>query len=96
MLMFMYFVLLVGSGVFQVHFFAAREMENSSTWTVEKRNTTRIDSDRDFDFKHEAGCLSIIVLGASGDLAKKKTFPALFNLYRQVYVSFVVSSADFL
>lgn len=32
----------------------------------------------------ETGCLSIIVLGASGDLAKKKTFPALFNLYRQV------------
>ncbi|CAI0456774.1 unnamed protein product [Linum tenue] len=31
----------------------------------------------------ETGCLSIIVLGASGDLAKKKTFPALFNLYRQ-------------
>jgi Glucose-6-phosphate dehydrogenase, NAD binding domain len=32
----------------------------------------------------EMGCLSIIVLGASGDLAKKKTFPALFNLFRQV------------
>mgnify|MGYP002775723754 CR=1 FL=1 len=28
--------------------------------------------------------LSIIVFGASGDLAKKKTFPALFNLYRHV------------
>jgi glucose-6-phosphate 1-dehydrogenase len=32
----------------------------------------------------ENGSLSIIVLGASGDLAKKKTFPALFNLYKQV------------
>lgn len=32
----------------------------------------------------EMGCLSIIVLGASGDLAKKKTFPALFNLFQQV------------
>jgi glucose-6-phosphate 1-dehydrogenase len=30
------------------------------------------------------GCLSVVVLGASGDLAKKKTFPALFNLYKQV------------
>ncbi|GFP84955.1 glucose-6-phosphate 1-dehydrogenase cytoplasmic isoform [Phtheirospermum japonicum] len=30
----------------------------------------------------ETDCLSIIVLGASGDLAKKKTFPALFNLHR--------------
>lgn len=27
--------------------------------------------------------LNIVVLGASGDLAKKKTFPALFALYRQ-------------
>ncbi|XLR58726.1 hypothetical protein S83_009398 [Arachis hypogaea] len=31
----------------------------------------------------ETGSLSIVVLGASGDLAKKKTFPALFHLYRQ-------------
>ncbi|KAL4573288.1 hypothetical protein LXL04_020088 [Taraxacum kok-saghyz] len=31
----------------------------------------------------ETGCLSIIVLGASGDLAKKKTFPDLFHLYHQ-------------
>lgn len=30
------------------------------------------------------GCLSLVVLGASGDLAKKKTFPAIFNLYKQV------------
>ena len=35
----------------------------------------------------EAACLSIVVLGASGDLAKKKTFPALFKLYRQVFLS---------
>jgi hypothetical protein len=32
------------------------------------------------------GTLSIIVLGASGDLAKKKTFPALFNLFRQGFL----------
>lgn len=25
--------------------------------------------------------LSIVVLGASGDLAKKKTFPAIFTLF---------------
>ncbi|KMZ58192.1 glucose-6-phosphate dehydrogenase [Zostera marina] len=31
-------------------------------------------------------CLSIIVLGASGDLAKKKTFPALFNLYNKGFL----------
>ncbi|KAL1590537.1 Glucose-6-phosphate 1-dehydrogenase [Cladosporium halotolerans] len=29
---------------------------------------------------------TIIVLGASGDLAKKKTFPALFGLYRNAYL----------
>ena len=34
-------------------------------------------------FPSELGCraLSIVVLGASGDLAKKKTFPALFQLF---------------
>lgn len=32
----------------------------------------------------ETGSLSIVVLGASGDLAKKKTFPALYHLYKQV------------
>jgi glucose-6-phosphate 1-dehydrogenase len=30
--------------------------------------------------------LSIIILGASGDLAKKKTYPALFDLYRHGYL----------
>ncbi|KAG0623847.1 hypothetical protein M758_3G206500 [Ceratodon purpureus] len=32
------------------------------------------------------GGLSIVVLGASGDLAKKKTFPAIFNLYKQGFL----------
>lgn len=31
-------------------------------------------------------CLSIVVLGASGDLAKKKTFPALFHLFCQGFL----------
>ena len=34
----------------------------------------------------ETGSLSIVVLGASGDLAKKKTFPALFHLYLQGFL----------
>lgn len=38
------------------------------------------------DFQPETGCLSVIVLGASGDLAKKKTFPALFHLHRQGFI----------
>lgn len=53
-------------------------------WTVEKRLSMKYDSFKDYENAPETGCLSIIVLGASGDLAKKKTFPALFNLYRQV------------
>lgn len=30
-----------------------------------------------------SGCLSIVVFGATGDLARKKTFPALFALTSQ-------------
>ncbi|RWW86039.1 hypothetical protein BHE74_00005241 [Ensete ventricosum] len=40
--------------------------------------------EKDMGLVQEAGCLSIIVLGASGDLAKKKTFPALFHIFQQV------------
>ncbi|RWR96922.1 glucose-6-phosphate 1-dehydrogenase, cytoplasmic isoform [Cinnamomum micranthum f. kanehirae] len=42
--------------------------------------------EKDSETVLENGCLSIVVLGASGDLAKKKTFPALFNLYRQGFL----------
>ncbi|CAA7400702.1 unnamed protein product [Spirodela intermedia] len=42
--------------------------------------------DRDLDIVPETGCLSIIVLGASGDLAKKKTFPALYHLFKQGFL----------
>lgn len=52
-----------------------------------ERNNFRSESfseDRDQEVIPEVGCLSIVVLGASGDLAKKKTFPALFNLFQQV------------
>ncbi|KAF6148380.1 hypothetical protein GIB67_025599 [Kingdonia uniflora] len=34
----------------------------------------------------DTGCLSIVVLGALGDLKKKKTFPAFYNLYRQGFI----------
>lgn len=50
------------------------ESESLSSSTVSLSTTT------------ESGCLSIVVLGASGDLAKKKTFPALFNLFRQGFL----------
>lgn len=58
----------------------------AAKWIMEKRDSIKwCDSfSRDHVNVPETGCLSIIVLGASGDLAKKKTFPALFNLYRQV------------
>jgi glucose-6-phosphate 1-dehydrogenase len=41
---------------------------------------------RDLELPSEQGCLSIIVLGASGDLAKKKTFPALYHLFEQGFL----------
>lgn len=58
----------------------------SGAWSIEKRAPIRNDSVLKEENVPEIGCLSIVVLGASGDLAKKKTFPALFNLYRQVWV----------
>lgn len=30
-----------------------------------------------------SGCLSVVIFGGTGDLAKKKTFPALFALASQ-------------
>ncbi|KAK8716981.1 hypothetical protein V6N13_044267 [Hibiscus sabdariffa] len=58
----------------------------SGEWCLQKRDTRRTDSFSGNESVPETGSLSIIVLGASGDLAKKKTFPALFNLYRQGFL----------
>ncbi|KAL2529070.1 Glucose-6-phosphate 1-dehydrogenase [Forsythia ovata] len=59
----------------------------SVEWHCEKRTYLKNESFAKEDGNvPETGCLSIIVLGASGDLAKKKTFPALFNLYRQGFL----------
>ncbi|KAL8093212.1 hypothetical protein AgCh_035195 [Apium graveolens] len=57
----------------------------SDKWCLEKRSTPVVEDDTEAPFS-EDGCLSIVVLGASGDLAKKKTFPALFNLYHQGFL----------
>lgn len=58
----------------------------SGEWHCEKRDLLKNESfTKESGNVPDTGCLSIIVLGASGDLAKKKTFPALFNLYRQVW-----------
>lgn len=54
----------------------------SGEWSIQKRSDSF--KNEELVTLPETGCLSVIVLGASGDLAKKKTFPALFNLYRQV------------
>ncbi|XP_011097324.1 glucose-6-phosphate 1-dehydrogenase, cytoplasmic isoform [Sesamum indicum] len=62
-------------------------MADLGEWHCEKRPFAKNESfARDNENVQETGCLSIIVLGASGDLAKKKTFPALFNLYRQGFL----------
>ena len=57
-------------------------------------NAPRVSGDSKLDQPLQArtvvgGCLSLVVLGASGDLAKKKTFPAIFNLYKQVRCALV-------
>jgi glucose-6-phosphate 1-dehydrogenase len=59
----------------------------TACWSIENRDphTEEINS-KDIEITSESGSLSIIVLGASGDLAKKKTFPALFHLYRQGFL----------
>jgi len=58
----------------------------TSQWHIERRASFGSESTlvREPGNVPETGSLSIVVLGASGDLAKKKTFPALFHLYRQV------------
>ncbi|KAL8043763.1 hypothetical protein ABFX02_08G006300 [Erythranthe guttata] len=62
-------------------------MAASAEWHCEKRPFNKNESfARDNENVPETGCLSIVVLGASGDLAKKKTFPALYNLYRQGFL----------
>ncbi|KAK7316066.1 hypothetical protein VNO77_34739 [Canavalia gladiata] len=60
----------------------------SSEWHVEKRLSFTNESplSRDLEHEPETGALSIVVLGASGDLAKKKTFPALFRLFQQGFL----------
>ncbi|KAG2572939.1 glucose-6-phosphate 1-dehydrogenase, cytoplasmic isoform-like [Panicum virgatum] len=50
------------------------------------RRTSFNSLSRDLDLPSEQGCLSIVVLGASGDLAKKKTFPALYHLFDQGFI----------
>eukprot|EP00959_Pyramimonas_sp_CCMP1952_P230444 4817514-Pyramimonas_sp.AAC.1 len=35
-------------------------------------------------------CMSVVVLGAAGDLARKKTYPALFQLFKKVRCQQVV------
>ena len=59
----------------------------TNEWHIERRSSFGSNESpvaREQGNATEIGSLSIVVLGASGDLAKKKTFPALFHLYRQV------------
>ena len=55
-----------------------------------QNSSNSLSSDfKDLELSSESGYLSIVVLGASGDLAKKKTFPALFHLFGQVTFFFL-------
>ncbi|KAG2405052.1 Glucose-6-phosphate 1-dehydrogenase [Vigna angularis] len=60
----------------------------TSEWHIERRASFGSESAiaRETGNVPETGSLSIVVLGASGDLAKKKTFPALFHLYLQGFL----------
>ncbi|KAM0940595.1 putative glucose-6-phosphate dehydrogenase (NADP(+)) [Dioscorea sansibarensis] len=58
----------------------------NSSFNGNKFRSESFSSEKDLESVPETGCLSIVVLGASGDLAKKKTFPALFNLFRQGFL----------
>ncbi|XP_016190242.1 glucose-6-phosphate 1-dehydrogenase, cytoplasmic isoform [Arachis ipaensis] len=60
----------------------------TNEWHIERRSSFETESPlaRESLNVSETGSLSIVVLGASGDLAKKKTFPALFHLYRQGFL----------
>ncbi|KAI8975190.1 glucose-6-phosphate dehydrogenase [Mycotypha africana] len=48
-------------------------------------NDTAINKIKEQVRKNLNGGVSIVIIGASGDLAKKKTFPALFKLYQQKF-----------
>eukprot|EP00924_Labyrinthula_sp_SR-Ha-C_P009988 snap_masked-scaffold_21-processed-gene-5.84-mRNA-1 protein AED:0.05 eAED:0.05 QI:0/-1/0/1/-1/1/1/0/511 len=48
---------------------------------MEESSTSLLDTVKAFSWHSEN--LSFVVFGASGDLAKKKTYPALFDLYRE-------------
>ncbi|KAI3933469.1 hypothetical protein MKX01_022048 [Papaver californicum] len=64
-------------------------MESNRSSTERRRSSVLSEGDDpslDNANVSESGSLSIIILGASGDLAKKKTFPALFNLYQQGFL----------
>ncbi len=56
---------------------------NSMSFKRSPSNNSLSASARD-DIKYEVSenlAFTVVVLGASGDLAKKKTFPALFTLF---------------
>lgn len=60
---------------------------NMSHHSSTTSRSNSFSEEKDLDLVSENGCLSIIVLGASGDLAKKKTFPALFHLFEQGFLN---------
>lgn len=53
------------------------------------RSTAPVDNPLASHFMHakQAGPFSIVIFGASGDLTKRKLLPALFNLYKDSFLS---------
>ncbi|KAK7196627.1 glucose-6-phosphate 1-dehydrogenase [Novymonas esmeraldas] len=62
----------------EVHKFLAKSALDLLTASNTKRSDKIVSKVKD---EQKTRAVTIIVLGASGDLAKKKTFPALFQLY---------------
>ena len=62
---------------------------SSSSFSA-KNNTsgTAVGTPSSAKLKGHPQCLTITVLGASGDLARKKTYPALFSLWKAGHVPF--------
>ena len=53
----------------------------------ESKTSTIFRQSTDASFMpHTREALTVVVLGASGDLAKKKTYPSLFKLYLKGYL----------
>lgn len=84
-MIYLFLLVLFSTYLFITFIFKENTLINAFLIIMNKSKIQRTASTRDlFDAKVPSDiCISIVVLGASGDLAKKKTFPALFALFNK-------------